>query len=92
MPWVTCSDEEVKKRRSALEKKEAEADQKHAEQLTVRHANDKARIDAQVEREMATTRLAHIKAEQEFVARRSYYQVRLALAAYPTYHSSCGMS
>ena len=73
--WGACSEEEVRKRRVALEKKEHEAEQKHAELLSTQHANEKARLEAQVEREMATMRLAHIKAEQEFAARRSYYQV-----------------
>lgn len=59
----------------ALEKKEHEAEQKHAELLTTQHANEKARLEAQVEREMATMRLVHVKAEQEFAARRAYYQV-----------------
>ena len=71
------SDETVRKRRAALERKEQEAEQKHAELLTTRHANEKARLDAQMQRENATMRLAHIKAEQEIAARKSYYQVSL---------------
>lgn len=73
--WGARSEEEVRRRRVALEKKELEAEQKHADLLVTQHANEKARLEAQVEREMATMRLAHIKAEQEFAARRAYYQV-----------------
>lgn len=93
--WGAYSEEEVRRRRVALEKKEQEAEQKHAELLSTQHANEKARLEAQVEREMATMRLAHIKAEQEFAARRAYYQVFLkmlehaCLGARPALRCNC---